>query len=107
MHHRNTTVAINVIKYSFLPVGSATAVGWVATIQHAVAGFTPADRPAVIGIIHGLYYGLGFGVGLLTGGALLDLIGAKYTFAVMAGTTVTVTGLFCLAQKVISTYLIR
>ena len=97
---------MNVTKFSFLPVGSASAMAWVAMMQHATEGFIKADRPAVIGIVHGVYRGIGVGTGGLTGGALLDLIGAKYTFAVMAGTTVAVTGLFCLAQKVISVHLI-
>ena len=73
-------------------------------MHHAVQGFTKADRPAVIGIVHGLYFGLGLGIGEVTGGSLIDLIGAKYMYTFMTGTTVAVTGLFCLAQKVISTH---
>ena len=99
-------IHMNVTIFSFLPVGSLLAVGWTAVLLYAAEGFIKADRPVVIAIVSGLYFGLGCGAGGLTAGALIDLIGAKYTFALMAATTVAFTGLFCLAQKVIVTELI-
>nr|XP_002736258.2 PREDICTED: major facilitator superfamily domain-containing protein 6-like [Saccoglossus kowalevskii] len=79
--------------------GVSYAAVWASMTTYMAKGVSSDNYATVLGLLHAMYWGLGNGVGNFVGGAMIDDLGAKYTFWVFCILSALILALFAFIQR--------